>query len=200
MMKGGLKMRLGAFALCALLAAGCGGGSASNSAAMAGGPAPADVMRVGDKITVQLSGVPGDGDYFNEKQIPPGGDITLPLLTQSFKAAGRPPSELANEISEAYKSQKIYTNPVVVVLEEERYVNVGGDVRSPSNVIFRPDSTVMSTINLCGGFTDFADRRHVRVVRGGQVFYVDCVRAVGTPGADPAVFPADQIYVPRTPF
>ena len=194
--------RFGAFVLCAVAAAGCFGGgssSASSGAAIPGGPAQADVIRPGDKITVQLSGVPDSG-YFNEKQVPADGDITLPLLTQSFHAAGKGTSEVAAEITAAYKEQTIYTNPVVVVLEEERFVNVGGDVRSPSNIAYRPDSTVMSTINQCGGFTDFADRRHVRVVRGAQVFYVDCVRAVVAAGADPAVFPADQIYVPRTAF
>jgi hypothetical protein len=32
------------------------------------------------------------------------------------------------------------------------------------------------------------------------VIVVDCVRAISTPGADPAVYPGDQIYVPRTMF
>ena len=156
-------------------------------------------MRVGDKITVRLSGVPDEG-FFNEIQIPASGSITVPLLTQSFQAAGRNASELAAEIANAYKSQKIYTNPVVTVLPEEQFVNVGGDVRGPTNVVWRPDSTLMSAINACGGFTEFANRRSVRILRGQQVMYVDCVKAAQTPGADPAVYPGDQIYVPRTPF
>jgi polysaccharide export outer membrane protein len=154
---------------------------------------------VGDKITVQLTGVP-DGGYFNEKQIPSSGDITLPFLTQTFHAAGKTTSELTTEITDAYKNQQIYSNPVVTVLAEERYINVGGDVRSPSNVAYRPDSTLMSTINACGGFTEYANRRSVRIIRGQQTFYVDCVKAVSTSGADPAVYPGDQIYVPRTAF
>jgi hypothetical protein len=56
----------------------------------------------------------------------------------------------------------------------------------------------MSTINTCGGFTDYANRRSVRIVRGTQVIYVDCVKAAAVPGADPPVYPGDQIYVPRT--
>ena len=160
---------------------------------------PNDVMRVGDKITVRVSGVPDEGS-FTEFQIPPSGDIKLNLLTQSFHVAGRSPAELALEITEAYKSQKIYTNPVVTVIPEERYINVGGDVRGPSNVAWRSDSTLMSTINQCGGFTEFAKRRAVRILRGKQVIIVDCVEAAGTPGADPPVYPGDQIYVPRTAF
>ena len=157
-------------------------------------------IRVGDKVTVQLSGVPSGDEYIHEYEIPASGDITVPLLTQSFQAAGRSPSQLGADITSAYQSQKIYTSPEVTVLPEERFINVGGDVRSPSNIIWRPDSTLMSTINSCGGFTDYADRRHVRILRGQQVIQVDCVAAIQTPGADPAVYPGDQIYVPRTMF
>jgi protein involved in polysaccharide export with SLBB domain len=193
----------GGLLACALLI-GCGGDGASSHPSA---PAPAGMssaannvpMRAGDKITVRLSGVPDDG-YFNELLIPASGDITLPLLNQSFHAAGRNTADLANDIANAYKSQKIYTNPVVTVLPEERYVNVGGDVRSASNIVWRPDSTLMSTINACGGFTDYADRRHVRILRGQQVIQVDCVQAIQTPGSDPEVLPGDQIYVPRTMF
>jgi protein involved in polysaccharide export with SLBB domain len=157
-------------------------------------------MRVGDKITVQLAGVPSEDSYIHEFQVPASGDITVPLLTQSFHAAGRSPAELGADIAAAYQAQKIYTSPQITVLPEERYINVGGDVRGPSNVVWRPDSTVMSTINACGGFTEYADRHHVRILRGQQSIQVDCVQAIQTPGADPGVFPGDQIYVPRTMF
>jgi len=187
-----------AFLSCALLT-GCGGSHPSSPGSASDGRLTNAVMRVGDKITIRLSGVPDEG-FFNEIQIPASGDITVPLLSRSFHAAGRNPAELGAEISDAYKSQKIYTNPVITVLPEERYINVGGDVRSPSNIVYRPDSTLMSTINGCGGFTEFANRRAVRILRGQQVIEVDCVKAAGTPGADPAVYPGDQIYVPRTMF
>jgi len=184
---------------CALLT-GCGGGGGTPyTPGGAVGHVQMDTIRVGDKITIQLTGVP-DGGWFNEKQVPPSGDINLPLLTQSFHVPGKTASELGGEITDAYKSQKIYTNPVITVLVEERYINVGGDVRGPSNVPYRPDSTLMSTINACGSFTEYADRRHVRIIRGSQTIMVDCVKAQSTPGADPAVYPGDSIFVPRTPF
>jgi protein involved in polysaccharide export with SLBB domain len=186
--------------VCALLT-GCGGSGsyAPSTAPVADGHSTNDVIRAGDKITIRLSGVPDEG-YFNEIQIPTSGDITVPLLTQPFHAVGRSAGELGIEISDAYKSQKIYTNPNVTVIPEERFVNVGGDVRTPSNVVYRPDSTVMSTINACGGFTEFANKHAVRLIRGKQVTQVDCVKAAGTPGADPLVYPGDQIWVPRTMF
>jgi protein involved in polysaccharide export with SLBB domain len=191
------------FVLTCVLLIGCGGGGGpvpnSTLPASQGGAYNNDLIRVGDKITVQLSGVPDTG-YYVEKQIPPSGQITLPYLSQSFMAAGSTTAQLAQEITDAYKAQKIYTSPVVTVIEEERFITVGGEVRSPTNVVYRPDLTLVGVINSCGGFTEFANRKSVRVIRGTKVFYVDCLRAVATPGNDPPVYPGDQIYVSRTVF
>jgi protein involved in polysaccharide export with SLBB domain len=189
--------------LASALLTGCGG-DGNDTHPASPGPAstdhPAsDVMRVGDKITVQLAGVP-DGGWIHEFQIPASGDIAVPLLTQSFHAAGESTAQLAADITQAYKDGKIYTNPVVTVLPEDRYVNVGGDVRSPTRVVYTADATVMSTINSCGGFDEYANRRAVRILRGKKVIYVDCVKASASAGDDPPVYPGDQIYVPRTPF
>lgn len=161
------------------------------------GAVPADTIRVGDKITIRVSGVP-DQVPVDEIQVPASGMITMDLLSGSFQAAGRTSAQLASDITAAYVSQKIYTSPVVTVIPEDRYVNVGGDVRSPARIVYTTDSTVMSTINACGGFDEYANRRAVRVIRGSQAFEVDCVKAAQSPGADPAVYPGDQIYVPRT--
>ena len=197
-----LPFRAGVLLAC-LVVAGCGGDSTPTKPAPPGPaalpPSTTDLMRAGDKITVRLEGVP-DGGFVTEMQIPPSGDLSFSYLDQPFRAAGQTPSQLGDAIATAYKTQKIYTNPIVTVIPEERYINVGGDVRSPSNIAYRPDSTVMSTINACGGFTEFADRRAVRIIRGGQSLTVDCVKAALTPGADPPVYPGDQIYVPRTMF
>jgi protein involved in polysaccharide export with SLBB domain len=191
-------VRLGALLTCAFLT-GCGGdgGTSPNPPGPAPTAAANDVIRVGDKITIQLSGTPDNG-WIREKQIPASGDIQVDLLPQPFHAAGKSPAVLEAEIAAAYVNQKIYTTPVVNIVPEERYVNVGGDVRGPSNVVWRPDSTVMSSINACGGFDEYADRHHVRIIRGKDRIQVDCVRAASDPGADPTLYPGDQIYVPRT--
>ena len=181
---------------------GMGGGSANNSAALGAGPAQnpsSDVMRVGDKVTIRLTGVPDEG-YIIEVQIPESGKVTVPLLTQTFQALGRNAGDLAAEISQAYKSQQIYSSPNVTVIPEERFVNVGGDVRQPARVIYTSDLTLLSAINSCGGFTDYANRRVVRILRGQQVIQVDATAAARTPGADPPLYAGDQVYVPRTMF
>jgi protein involved in polysaccharide export with SLBB domain len=189
--------------LCALLVGCMGGnnGTVQNSSIALPTPAsaPVDVIRPGDKITVRLTGVPSD-EYVIEVEIPASGDITVPLLTRSFHAVGRNSAELADEISQAYKTDKIFTNPNVTVIPEERYVNVGGDVRGPSRVAYTPDMTLLTAINSCGGFDEYANRKAVRVTRGQQIFTVNAVLATSTPNSDPKLYPGDQIYVPRTIF
>ena len=203
---------------CTLLT-GCGGMSSStgpdSSAAMpnAGAPpmasseAPAsspssDLLRVGDKITIRLSGVPEGSDYIVEIQIPQSGDITqLALLKdRSFHAVGRTADDLAQEIMATYKAEKIYTTPVVTIISEERFVSVGGDVHQPQRVLFTPDLTLLGAINACGGFTEYAKRGAVRILRGQQVIQINANTAAKNPGSDPPLRPGDQIYVPRTMF
>jgi protein involved in polysaccharide export with SLBB domain len=182
-----------------LLLSGCGG-SNSNPSANAGGTIPSDAIRVGDKITVHLTGVPTDEAYITEIQVQEPGDITVANLSRSFRAAGLRPGELAEQITRAYRADKIYTNPNVTVIPEERYISVGGDVRSPARPIYTPDLTLLGAINACGGFDEYADKHHVRIVRGTQVIKVDATRATTGAGNDPLVYPGDQITVPRSIF
>ena len=157
-------------------------------------------MRTGDRVIIRLTGVPTDSEFTNEVEIPSSGEITVPLLTRTFHATGLTTDELATEITQEYRAEQIYTTPNVSVLPEERFVNVGGDVRSPSRVAYTSDLTLLSAINSCGGFTDYGNRRNVRILRGQQVIMVDAVKAARTPGADPVLYAGDQIYVSRTIF
>ena len=182
---------------------GCFGSGASSSDSAARMPVATgntDVLRVGDKITIRLTGVPEDGGYIVEDQIPQNGEISVSYLTQPFQAVGKTAGDLAEEITQAYKSQRIYNTPVVTIIPEERFVSVGGDVRSPTRVIYTSDLTLMTAINSCGGFTDYARRNAVRIIRGSQVMYVDASAAVAGRVQDPPLFPGDQIYVQRTIF
>jgi len=191
-----LGVVLGSFLLSGCLGAGGGATTAPASGSMVSSAA----MRAGDKITLTLAGVPSGEEYVHEIQIPDSGDITVPDLTQSFHAVGILPGELANRIAQAYRDSKIYTNPNVTVIPEERFVNVSGDVRGAMRVPYTPDLTLLGVISAAGGFDEYADKHHVRVVRGTQLIIVDAQKATNTPGSDILVYPGDQITVPRTIF
>lgn len=202
---------MGGFVLACLFLTACGGSSATPSATSTPLPAAAtgdaqvvtqslDVMRVGDKVTIRLSGVPVDEGYIIEVQIPQSGDISVPLLSRSFHAVGISTADLSSSIIDAYKAEKIYTNPNVSVISEERYVSIGGEVKLPQRVLYTSDLTLLGVINAGGGFTEYANKKMVRILRGQQVMQVDAVAAAKKPGADPPLYAGDQIYVPRTIF
>jgi protein involved in polysaccharide export with SLBB domain len=191
---------LGIFLGCLLLSGCAGGGSSASIGPAPTGDASSDAIRVGDKITVRLIGVPMEEQYVNEIQVTESGDITVPELTESFHAVGVRPGDLAARIAAAYRDQKIYTNPNVTVNPEERYVNITGDVRTPTRVLYTTDLTALGAISAGGGFDEYADKHHVRILRGSKIYVFDAQKATEGSTPDMIVYPGDQITVPRTVF
>lgn len=162
-----------------------------------------DVIRAGDIIVVRLSGIPNpdqDG-YITQIQVPANGEITVALINHPFQTIGRTTADVAAEITEAYKSGKIYKNPVVTINEAERYVNVDGDVVRPQRVVYTQDLTLTAAISACGGFTEYAKKGAVRILSPGQpTRTVNAVEASKNRAADPVLHAGDHVYVPRSPF
>jgi len=118
------------------------------------------------------------------------------------RAEGLTPPQLARAIEQSYRAGKIYTNPniTITMLPTSRYVNVGGSVRSPTRVPFTEDMTLLTAINAAGGFNDFADQRHVRLLRGNEVTVYDVRRFRKEPGEDVKLRPGDKVEVPQSFF
>jgi len=105
-------------------------------------------------------------------------------------------------IERVYKARKVYTNPNIVITmqPQSRFVNVGGEVKSPQRVPFTPDLTVLSAINAAGGFSPFADQRRIRLLRGQQVTIIDAKKIRTDPSRDVQLEPGDQVEVPQSLF
>jgi protein involved in polysaccharide export with SLBB domain len=160
-------------------------------------------LRVGDPVELKIGGVPQDEQLQvnNLYTIDSGGSISLPYINK-VRAAGLTPSQLARQIEEAYKANKIYTNPNIIIImqPQARFVNVGGAVRSPSRVPFTEDMTLLAAINAAGGFNDFADQKRVRLLRGSKVDIIDVRQFRKNPAKDIALQPGDRVEVPQTLF
>jgi protein involved in polysaccharide export with SLBB domain len=192
--------RLGTLVACVLLS-GCLS-SSSSPAPMVSEPPPSapgvnDVMRVGDKVTVRLTGVPDEG-YILEKEISASGDITVPTISPSpFMPSDAPPPMSPQKSPPPIGTDKSTPTPMSPSYRRIALSASEATCAAPTACIYAPDLTLLGAINSCGGFTEYANRKAVRVTRGKDVFQVDCV-AAQKGGADPAVFPGDEIYVPRT--
>jgi protein involved in polysaccharide export with SLBB domain len=160
-------------------------------------------LRVGDPVDIKISGVPPDeqNQINNAYTVDANGSINLPFINK-VKAAGLTPAQLSASIESAYRAAKIYTNPTITVVLPPTYrlVNVGGAVRNPSRVPFTEDLTLLSAINAAGGFNDFADQRHVRLLRGSSVKLYDVRKFRRDPSLDVALQPGDKIEVPQSFF
>jgi protein involved in polysaccharide export with SLBB domain len=154
-----------------------------------------DILHVGDLVVVVFSDLPTPALPFEER-VKDDGTITL-LLNQTFQAAGKTRGDLEKEIRTRYVP-RYYLNLTVTVKPQERYFYVEGEVRLPSRQPHPGDITVLKAIASAGGFTDFANKRKVRLMRGnGQTIIVNCVAVLENPQLDLPVYPNDKIHVPR---
>jgi protein involved in polysaccharide export with SLBB domain len=161
------------------------------------------VLRVGDPIELKIGGVPVEEQQQvnNTYTVDTSGVVNLPYINK-VHAEGLTPAQLAQAIEGSYRSNKIFTNPTVTILMQPtaRFVNVGGAVRAPNRIPFTEDITLLSAINAAGGFNDFADQKHVRLLRGNSAKVYDIRQFRRDPSLDPKLQPGDRIEVPQSFF
>ena len=156
-----------------------------------------EVLRVGDSLTVTFADTPNTIPPFQDK-IKEDGTITL-ALNQTFNADGKTRGELEKEIRVRYVPDYFkYLTVTVTPDVNTRWYYVDGEVRAPNRQIYNSRITVLRAIASAGGFTDFANKKKVRLTRvDGRTQIVNCVKALTNPSLDLEVYPGDKIHVPR---
>jgi protein involved in polysaccharide export with SLBB domain len=161
-----------------------------------------DVIQPGDALTITFKDLPKDevANLPSEERVKQDGSITL-LHNQTFMAAGKTRGELEKDIRERYVP-KYYVNMTVSVKQQEatRFYFVGGEVKIPGRQVYISRMTVLKAIQSCGDFTDFANKKKVRLTRadGKTKLVVNAVKALENPTLDVEVYPGDTIHVPRS--
>ena len=152
--------------------------SAAAAHAQAPVPAPAAAARA-DAVVIP----PDDGDYkigaedvldisvwknpelSRTVPVRPDGKVSLPLVND-IQAAGLTPSRLRQELTR--RLSEYVPSPEVAVIVREVHsakVSVVGQVRNPGRYEVRSAATVLELIALAQGFTDFASRDRIIVLR-----------------------------------
>ncbi len=153
-----------------------------------------DLLEPGNPITISFSGLSTVPLPFTCR-IREDGTITPPYLDKQIKAAGKTIGALEQELEKAYVP-KIYRTINVTIRTAERFYFVGGEVRQPSRQPYIGRITVSQAIQSVGDFTDFADKRKVRIFRSNnKVQIVDCKAALEDPTKDVLIYPGDRIVV-----
>jgi polysaccharide export outer membrane protein len=167
-------------------------GTSGSSAGAESAPAPAtprtaatvanDYKLVpGDKLRVEVY---KDTQLSQNVQVRPDGKVTLPLVND-VTAAGRTPAELRDAIVSSLKTY--IANPTVTVMVVETVppvFYVMGEVQAPGTLPLNGKVDVLQGLAMAKGFTDFANRKDIKIKRGSQLLkfnYNDAVQGKGTP-------------------
>ncbi|HXW61572.1 MAG TPA: polysaccharide biosynthesis/export family protein [Candidatus Acidoferrales bacterium] len=132
----------------------------------------------------------------------PDGKISLPLLND-VRAAGLTPNQLAAQITASLK--RFVTDPQVTVIVTQinsQRVYILGEVARPGAFPLLPGMTILESLSTAGGFTPFANRKKIYMLRnenGKQVKYPFDYKAVidgKRPDQDLVLQAGDTIVVP----
>lgn len=181
-------------------------------------PTTSTVMRTNSMAVLDDKKQLGSNDYVsfrvvedrdNESQhlrVNDSGELEVPYIGL-VPAAGRTCKSLAYSVKAALEREYYYHATVIIAVdhisEKSRgkiyvYGNVKG--QGPQEIPADETYTVSKAIIRAGGFSDFADKRKVRVTRkDGKNYLVDLKRVIeqGRTDEDLVLQPDDQINVPQ---
>ncbi len=155
---------------------------------------PADILRIL---------VWKNPDISAEVPVRPDGKISVPLVND-VQAAGLTANELKDVLTQAL-SEFVAAPDVTVMVREVRSKNVHviGEVMRPTEVPLVVDMRALEAIAIAGGFTPYADKSDIRVLRpnpDGSVveyrFNYKAFLAGKHPEANLRLQPGDTIVVP----
>jgi polysaccharide export outer membrane protein len=157
-----------------------------------------DAFQIGDVVTIMFNSGDQNGPQPHQEAIKDDGRITPPFIG-SVVALGKSPGELQYELQTNYN--KLYVNMTVTVTARDRYYYVSGEVKAPGAKTYLGETDIIRAISNAGDFTDFANKKKVRLIRSnGKTEIVNVIKAIEDPKYNVPVFPNDRIVVPRSIF
>lgn len=190
-----------------------GGGEAAEltnaAVAISSNPVPlADKHRLGpgDRITYRVI---EDQDEPKSITITDSGDLQVPYYGL-VRAAGKTTAELSQEIKRLLEKDLYIRATVIIAVETANtkrvvgHVYVTGQVRNSGGyeIATGENLTVSKALLKAGGFSDFSDKKNVRVIRetneGRKTFIVNIqeIWEKGQLNKDIEILPDDMIVVP----
>jgi polysaccharide export outer membrane protein len=155
----------------------------------------ADQLYAGYRITIIFAGIPNPPPKHEEK-IRDDGFITPPYLGRPVMAAGKTVGQLQDELQKLYVPDYFTRALSVIVKTDDLFFFVTGEVKSPGQKPYLSAMTVLSAIQAAGGFTEYANKKNVQIIRvNNSSETLNCDRAIKNPKLDKAIFPGDKILV-----
>ena len=128
-------------------------------------------LRAGDKVSLQII---EDRDLPKSLMVADSGELDVPYVGR-IAAADKTCKQLAAELKAQLEKEYYYRATVVIALDVANKflgrIYVWGQVRNqgPIDIAVNENLTAGKAILRAGGFADFANKKKVKVVRGGVV-------------------------------
>jgi polysaccharide export outer membrane protein len=141
-------------------------------------------------------------DFSRQVLVRPDGQITMPLVGD-LKASGMNTMDLTTLLTE--KLADFIEKPEVtvsVVESRSKQFFIIGKVNRPGTYALTPGMTVLQALSVAGGFTEWADKDGIRIVRRGaeteQIFSFDYEKVISGKelGQNIVLMPNDTVIVP----
>ena len=205
--KSGFTARLVALMVGAILLASCSGTSTLPPATTVNyNPSPDYFIGPLDTLSIFVWRNP---ELTEAVPVRPDGRISVPLI-EDLPAAGKTPTQLARDIETRLK--KFVQDPIVTVIVTafngpySRQVRVVGEAAHPQAIPFRDNMTLLDTMIIVGGLTQFAAGNRATVVRTVQgkdtpfrVRIADLIKD-GDVTANVQMQPGDVLIIPQAWF
>jgi len=167
-------------------------------------------LRVGDKVSFQII---EDREAPKSIVVADSGELDVPYIGR-IPAAEKTCKQLAEELKTALEKEYYYRATVVLALDQANKllgsVYVWGQVRNQGRIemAVNENLTAGKAILRAGGFADFANKKKVKVVRGGtgtsekEIFELNMVEILeqGKTEKDILLKPDDVVIVSDRPF
>lgn len=136
-------------------------------AKQAAAPSPAEYrVGVGDTIEIEVF---GHADLTRALEVRGDGTIDYPLIGH-VSVAGRSLPEIDQELTRSLGKDFLIDPQVSVEVKDygSQWVTVIGEVRTPGRQVLRRDMHLIDVLAEAGGFTAFANRRRVEILRSEE--------------------------------
>ncbi len=160
-----------------------------------------DIFHIGDGVMITFSGTSSTEKVISDytETIKGDGMINPPFEIGSVKADGQTPGDLQKELQNRYNA--LFRHLTVTVQSNNRFYYVSGEVRKPGPEPYLGKTDIIKAISAAGDFTDFANKKRVRLTRSdGHTEIVNVLHAIDDPQYDVPIYPGDKIVVKRRLF
>jgi len=141
-------------------------------------------------------------DLSREVPVRPDGKITLPLI-DDVDAVGLTPLQLKEKLTERWKA--FITAPevsVIVTQINSLKIYMVGEIAKPGILVLKGKTSLLQALSLAGGFTNFADRSKIIVLRTAGAtekrmeFNYKKIVSGSRPEDNIVLMPGDTVIVP----